>query len=232
MGIYSFGFLFGTLFTIASGFFVYWKNRRHIVNIMWLLLCIATSLWQFGRFSISIVSDPAQALYWCRMIYAGAIFIPVFSIHFILAFINKLKEKKGILISVYIAGFVELILSYTPYFISGVEKREAIGFYEVPDKAYVVHFIVFIVVAVLILYELVSEYLVTEMAIRKNQIKYLFIASFFGYISGLTSFFPFVFDSVLPIASSFTAIFVFIISYAILKYRFLDIGIVIKKSLT
>ncbi|RMF92534.1 MAG: GAF domain-containing protein [Candidatus Schekmanbacteria bacterium] len=231
MSVYSLGFLIGTFFTLASGFFVYWKNRKNIANLLWLLLCLATSLWQFGRFSISIAENSAQALYWCRIIYAGAIFIPVFSIHFILAFINKVHKRRYVLISVYIAGFIELVLSFTPYFISGVEKRAVIGFYEVPEKAYIIHFIVFISVAMLILYELVSEYLVTEMAIRKNQLKYLFIASVFGYLSGLTSFFPLVSDSVLPIASPFTALFVLIISYAIIKYKFLDISIVIKKSL-
>ncbi len=232
MGVYSLGFLFGTVFTLSSGFFVFWKNKRNIANVTWLLLCIAASLWQYGRFSISIASTPEEALFWCRIIYAGAIFVPIFSMHFITAFINNLQERKGLLIGVYIAGFAELILSYTPYFISGVERRANIGFYEIPEKAYIIHFIVFITVAMLILYELVSEYLVTEMAIRKNQIRYLFIASFFGYMSGLTSFFPLVFDSAVPVASPFTAIFVFIVSYAIIKYKLLDISFVIKKSLT
>lgn len=231
MNIYSLGFLFGTAFTLSSGFFVYRKNRRSITNITWLLLCISVSIWQFGRFYMSIAETAEGALQWCRILYVGAIFVPIFSIHFILAFINKLEKRKAILVGAYVTGFIELILSFTPYFITGVEVRTDLGFYEIPGKIYIAHFLAFMGAALLIIYDLFSEFLSTQMAIRKNQIKFLFIASFFGYLSGLTSFFPLVWKNIPLVASPFTAIYVFIVSYAIIKYSLLDITVVIKRSI-
>ena len=232
MDWYALGHLAGTLFTIIAGIFVYSRDRTNLVNKTWAFLCLSVGVWHFGRYMMAISQDAPQALFWCRILYIGAIFSPTLTLHFIFALFSKVKSKKLILSLCYSSVLAQLVFNFTGIYITDVVLKNNLGFYEYPNKFYLVHFLAYLVILGFILKELVLEFKTTSYILVRNQIKYVIIASSFGFFSGLTSFSPFINLGIPPFSAPFTFLYVFIISYAIVKYRLMDIAVVIKKSVT
>ena len=67
--------------------------------------------------------------------------------------------------------------------------------------------------------------------LRQNQLKYLILALSLGYIGGATNF-PLWYDlPVLPIGNILVSFYVLLFCYAVIKFRLLDIEILIKRGL-
>ena len=76
-------------------------------------------------------------------------------------------------------------------------------------------------------YELIKGF-IRSSGLKRNQIRYLLAASAIGFIGGSTSFLP-VFDiELFPFGNYFIALYAFIITYAIVNHRLMDINIVLK----
>jgi len=230
MNWYAIGFFAGSIFTFLLGIFVYLRNSKAFLNKIWCLQCFGVSVWYFGRCMTAISVNKADAFFWNRILYLGAIFIPFLTLHFILVLIEKCKEKKTLLFASYGLGLFELVgFDFSKLFVRDIVFYPAFGFYEVPGKFYLFHFLMlgFPTYAVWLL---IKEHQITSLVLRRNQIRYVILASIIGFVSAATSFFPLINLNIPPIGAPFSAIYVFIISYAIVKYRLMDITVVVKKS--
>ena len=134
------------------------------------------------------------------------------------------------MIGVYSAALLELILLLTGYLTDGVRWDPAVGFYEIPTKLYLLHFLVFASVPAYGLFRLIETYRKSDLPIRKNQIKYVIYANLIAFLGGGTSFLPIIQASIPPYGNPLAYFYIFPITYAIAKYRLLDIDVVIKKS--
>lgn len=221
-------FLFGVVITILIGVFVYLKGREEITNRIWGLLCLSVGWWYFGRYMRSTSVNETDALFWCRFLYIGAIFIPSLFLHFCLSLL-RIKKKK-VVITAYILSFIFFISNFTDLFIKSVTSK-LFGFYPVPGIFYPFYLLFFIAYISLGFFELVRAYR-KAIGYRRNQIKYIFLASMVGFLSGLTTF-PLVFNiKIPPVGAPFVSLYAIIIAYAIVKHRLMDINIVIKKGAT
>ncbi len=80
--------------------------------------------------------------------------------------------------------------------------------------------------------KLVRTYFRTEAVVRRNQFKYVISSSFIGFLLGSTAYFPFLTDKIPPIAAPLSYFYILPITYAVARYRLMDIDVVIKKSVT
>jgi signal transduction histidine kinase len=65
---------------------------------------------------------------------------------------------------------------------------------------------------------------------KKMQVKYFIIATIFGFGGGLTNFLPVFNINIYPYGNLLLPIFPIVVTYAILRYRLMDINIVIKRT--
>src|SRR5690606_17294179 len=78
--------LIGAIFSFFFGFFIWMKNPRKDVNILFLGFCVAITYWLFGTFQMFINRDDlGAALFWDRFVYIGVVFVPSLMHHFSLA---------------------------------------------------------------------------------------------------------------------------------------------------
>ncbi|OGL43366.1 MAG: hypothetical protein A2042_04335 [Candidatus Schekmanbacteria bacterium GWA2_38_11] len=228
---YIFSFFFGIFLSAASGLFVYLKDRRSPQNKILCLLCLSVTIWQVGRYMTAILIDEKEALFWCRILYIGAIFIPPLSLHFIIALLNKTQANGKLILFGYILGMTQLALNFTDLFVAKMVYKNGLGFYEVPGKLYAVFFITYSIYSFYIIYELLKEYYTISSSLKRIKIKYITIVSALGFLSGFTAFFP-VFDiNISPFASSLASIYLFSISYALVTFRVVDINYLFKKGI-
>ncbi|MCX7661890.1 MAG: hypothetical protein N2Z79_04320, partial [Candidatus Omnitrophica bacterium] len=102
-------------------------------------------------------------------------------------------------------------------------------FYTHPGRCYFLFVLYFFSYVLLCLRLLIKAYRKLE-GLRKEQIKYIILSTIFGFSGGTFAFFPVFNLPISPHGIAFTVLYPFLTSYAIVKYRLMDIRIVITRA--
>lgn len=221
------GLLIG-IFNTAVAFFVFWKGQQK-VHRLWAMFCVVAAIWGWGGYLIANTDNIQTADFLWRVTHIGIIFIPVFFIHFIINFL-KLKRKWLIRI-IYILGFIFLITNFIDnLFIANMRWVFNQFYYDSPPGLFYIPFTFFFFGMVLYgYYELLKAY-VKSTGLQKYQIKYFLIATIVGFSGGGLSFLPVYKIDFYPIFNFTVFLYPVIMSYAIIRYRFLDIRLAFRRS--
>ena len=220
--------LTGTL-SFLLGIFVYLKNRASNINKIGMLLSLSISLWSWSLFGRELSSSKTAALFFVRLCYVGAIFIPAIFLHFVSSLVKQVRNK--LIFFIYVLSLIFLILNFTPLFIKDVRPILSFRYYGTPGITFLFFVIFFISIAVYSHYILIKYFKKSEGQLR-NQIKYLLFATVIGFLGGGSTFLPTFNIEVFPYGFYLISIYVLITSYAIAKHRLMDINIVLKKGTT
>jgi signal transduction histidine kinase len=166
------------------------------------------------------------------IIYAGAIFIPSTYLHFILALLDQHRDTRALWITGYLIAIAQLCLLAGGWLVHGVKKYPTLGFYEVPTQLYWLYVTSYIVLPSYAFFKLVVAFRQTDAVVKRNQFKYVIYSSMIGFLFGGTSFFPFFTSIVPPSAAPLAYFYTLPITYAVARYRLMDIDVFIKKSVT
>jgi signal transduction histidine kinase len=220
--------LLGTL-SLLVGIFVYAKNRTSNVNKSWMILNFSASLWGWSLFARELSLDKTTALFFVRLCYVGAIFIPALFFRFTISLLKVNKNK--LLFSIYILSLIFIILDFTPLFIKDVKPILSFRYYGIPGTIFPLFVISFIGITGYSHYILIQHLKRSEGQVRA-QVKYLLLATIIGFLGGVSTFLPNFNVEIFPFGFYLISIYVGIISYAIVKHRLMDISIVLKKGTT
>ena len=229
MNAFSITGLFVAIPSIILCVFTLIKRRRKI-HIIWGLFALFIGLWGFGIYMISVTTDMIKAIFWWRVAEIGVIFIPVLLIHFVLEFLNL--RKKLFLSVFYIVTFFLLFCDiFTNYFIDQV-RFVFDKFYYISPATPLYTFFVFVIFIGSVIYSIMLLWRAYKKAhgISKYQIKYLILAFLIGFTGGATSYLPVYNIDILPVWNAAIFLSALIVAYAIVKCRFMDIRVTVKKS--
>ncbi len=203
-------------------------RAKAAIHIVWASFVVAVGVWELGAFFVSISKTQTDALFWWRVNHIGIIFIPVSLFH-VIYLLCGLKRKR-ILILVYLQALVFLILDFSSKsFISGVRYVFSSFYYGSLGNSYHVFFIFWLVIVVYSHIELFLAYFKSK-GLKKTQLKYFIIFNLAGFSGGLTNFLPAYHIDLYPYGSISTPIYCIISTYAILRYRLLDINVAITRT--
>jgi signal transduction histidine kinase len=207
---------------------VYGKTSLHRV---WALFNLAVAIWGFGAFFIGISDFPSTAIISWKVAHIGGIFIPVCFFHTICVFCEIHKRRMYFIKFAYIQGLFFLLLNFTDLFISKVRFVFDSVYYNQPiGLFYPFFFAIWISLVVWGHYELIV-YFRQSSGIKRNQSIYFFIGMSVGFLGGITNFLPMFGIDIYPFGNFTIPIYCLISTYAILRYRLMDISLVFKKSM-
>ncbi|MBI5123547.1 hypothetical protein HZA75_06840, partial [Candidatus Roizmanbacteria bacterium] len=222
MGFYALSALINGLSSSALGIFVYLKNRKGTVNRTYGLTTIFIGIWSYSYFFWQIAISESSALFWCRALMAGAIFIPPAYLHFVLALLGLHKDKKKVVISSYIFGSFFFALNFTSLFVKDVSPKLFFNYWPNAGATFL---------PFLFLYSICVIYAIIVMAkeqkqssgIRRVQIRYVILGAFLGFGGGATNY-PLWYDiPIPPIGNILVSVGISVMAYAIIKHRLMDI---------
>ncbi|MFH1551918.1 MAG: histidine kinase N-terminal 7TM domain-containing protein, partial [bacterium] len=222
----------GLINAIAStvlGLFVLLKNKKAKVNITFALFCLSVAVWSYAYCFWHISNNATSALFWTRGLMFGAIFIPIFYFHFVLALLNKISEKKKLLIFGYLSAFVFLILNFTPLLVKEVKPELYFNFWPKPGIAYHPFLVMWAICIIYCTYLLFVGYK-TSSGIRRNQIRYILFGITVGFIGGATNYFLWYGIPIPPVGNILVVVYVGATAYAIVRYRLMDIRVAVRQS--
>ena len=226
MNIFSVPIMISSLLLLFLGIFLLQKDSKANQNNQFALLAFSTGLWFLAYVFMYNSKNPDAALVFARIGYAGIIMIPVFLWGFTAGYANYPILKKLYPIAMCI-GLVFLMLNFSGSFITGVYKYFW-GFYPKGGLvliAFIVWFCFVFLVSLLVFRKLAKERTVSSIRAR-----YLFIAFIFA-IFGCTDYLANFGFAVYPVGYLFSTACISVVFYAIVRYRLMDIRIIIKKGL-
>lgn len=225
--------LISAVCVFVLGFFVYYKNRKSLVNFTFFLFCLAIAIWMFGTFMMFLMRDNLGIVaFWDRFVYTGVVFIPAIMLNFALAITGNIRfnARYWLMIIGYLTSVIFLPIVFTPQFVDGVFTYQ----WGIHTKAKIFHhiFLAYFVVYLTFFFYIVGQYYVrSATGLKKLQIRYIFLAFFILAIFGSMGYLPAYGISIYPISYLSGLVFAAIISYAILRYRLMDMRIVARTFL-
>jgi len=219
--------LISSLFCLSIGLISCFRNRRSIVNRIFFFLTFVVFIWQIGTFLVLLSMQPDVALFWCRFVYIGAIFIPIVFYHFTISFL-ELKQKKFILLNYLLGFFIFLPLSWTPYFIIDV-YRYSWGYWFKAGAIHPLFLLYFTFLMGLSLYLLYLKFKKETLPLQKLRERYLILGFLVAYL-GAIDYLPDYGIKVYPVGHLSIILSAVILYYAIIKYRLLDITIALTRA--
>ncbi len=208
--------------------FLYNRNSSKKLSFKWILFNLAVSLWGIGLYFLFSSLTRDNALFWGRFLNLSAIFIPVLFFNFVCCLLKIFETKKKEIHFYYFVAFAILALSliFPEYFIPDVEIMFANLYYPSSGIIYYIYTLFFTYTFVYSLFLLFramnsNKYISQE----KNQIRYLLLGCAIGFAGGSTAFFPVFNIKIAPLGIYLTPIYIFTVSYAIIKYNLMDINL-------
>lgn len=209
------------------GAFVLWKTPRSPIGRMWAVLCFSIAGWAvlFSRSLLCIT--PEDSIFYLRVADAFALFIPVTYLHFVMYFTGNLRPLP--LKFAYLCTGLLLVTVPTPWFIREGQLKFGMWF-EKGGPAFAAFAALY---AGLTAYGMALIHRQIRRAIRTRRIQLtcLLLASVLGLGGGFMWFLPSFNLDIPPLGGHLVVLYFLIMMFAIVRYRFLDIQVVMRRSL-
>jgi two-component system nitrogen regulation sensor histidine kinase GlnL len=208
--------------SLIFGVFVIRQNSRNAKNRTYFWFSASVALWSIFYFLWQISKTSDDALFNARGLMLGAIFIPVFYLHHIVAILGKTEQCRKQLIGAYVFAVSSSLFSFTPFFVSGVAPKLSYPFW--PNPGFLFHpFLLFWVVVVAYGVKLIFESFRSASGIVRNQMKYILLATIVGWGGGLTNYFLWYDIPIPPYGNILVSAYIVIVAYVIIKYQLMDV---------
>ncbi len=227
LNLFTIGGLSLTLCCIALILINIFLGRKKI-HFIWSLFNLSVAIWGFGAFMVGNTLQPKQAWFWWKINHIGVIWIPVFVLHTVYLLTSKVNKR--ILGFAYLEAFSFQVIELLPSKIFFQDLRFVFSFYYATPGA-VYHFF-FLIWIFLVLYAhwCVYKELAIAKGMRRLPLLYFLIGSTLGFSGGFTNFLIGYRIDIPPFGNFTIPIYCIIVTYAILRYRLMDIRIFVSKA--
>lgn len=222
--------LIGAAFlNLLLGSIIYFNGPRKKANVIYSMVCASVLAWVFGMILFRS-APPETSLLWATVLYATATFIPSIFLYFTYVFPSEERVKfwKSGLIIFSLNAIVVLMIIMPGFIIQEVHARPGLEKEILFTQNYWFYFLYILSLFTYGFYRLFRKYQESR-GIEKNQILYLLLGT------SLSASGAFATNLVMPWIGYFfvnwlgqilTVIMVGFASYAIVRYRLMDIRIV------
>lgn len=225
--------LSGLLTFISSSIFgvFSWGKGKKFLNKIWAIFNLSVAIWGLGAYQFSSTLDQEAVFFWLRLGHVGVTLIPVFFIHFVFELLEI--KKKGVIFTAYVIGLTFFALNITDWL--GMTKVFIVNLRYVFNSFYVdsppgptySFFVAFFFVSVVYAHYCGLRFLmVSKDPIKRMQVKYFLLATALGFGGGGTAFLMVFKIDIYPLLHFTVSLYPVIMTYAIFKYRLMDIDLV------
>jgi len=222
------------LLNLFLGIFVLSRDSSKVANRTFCYWVICASIWNLMDFGLCFAKEPHFALVWARVLLIGVIFIPSTFFHFVVSFLNESKTRIKRLIPIgYIISFIFGLLSLSGLLIKDVIPLKKGYFPVFCDPPMPLLFLLFFYgLTIMGAFLLIKRFRRATSYLEKNQLKYLLMGLSISIAGGISNFLlASGKQMVFPIGNIAELSFVCMTALAIVRYRLMDINVLIRPGL-
>ena len=233
MNYFSISNLAIVVINLPVAILLFLSSQGRKANIVLGYLCLVAAVWGFGSYKYSVAVTTESALFWWQIANVGSIFSTVTFFCFIRAFLNI--KKRLLLFCVFGVTVFFLYLNFfvEEVFIGELEFifNEFYYIYWPKTKSiyYLVYYFIFYVLLLFYSFLLLLKEFVRAVGVRRQQMKYLIVGMVSGFIGCHACFIPVFGFKIYPYLNILIAFYTLPIGYAIIRYRFMDIKLVVTR---
>ncbi len=231
MEFFAISGLLNGLAAIGLAAFVYFRSPNDPRHWTFGLFGIATAIWSFGYFAWQISDSEVFALFYLRVLMAGAIFIPICFLHHVLSLLHKEDSWKTFLKWHYVIGAIFLVLDTSPIFVKTVQSISIFPYWGVPGVAFHFCLVWWIAIVIVATSLLIQEYF-NQNGLPRRQILYLLIGSVIGWGGGGSNYALWYGIELLPYGTVGCGIYLAIVAYSLLRFQWLDFSMYVEKGMS
>lgn len=228
--------ILSTVSTLVLGTFVFLKNKRNRTHQLFSTYCLFVALWAIVNYYALTEIDKADMLTWMRLVMALAtaqsVSILLFMITYPSSTFNVQKKK---VIALFVVGLLTFVVALTPYLFSDVELSSE-GKVRLPVVAPGILLFIIVTIGSIVgtIIITIKKYL-HAVGIIKLQLRYILSGLILMY-AGIIYFsfinvVVFLNSEYVYLGSLFIVPFILLTSYSMLRYRFMDIKVVVRRSI-
>lgn len=226
---------FTVITNIVLGLFTFRKNPNATVNRLFTFLNLQIAIWALANYFSLHDSSTSMTLVWIRLVMFDSSFMGPTIYLFIKAFPKqKLNIKKIYLVGIWLFAIITSIFALSPYMFTSVSITSG-NVQPTPGPAIILFAINFIGFLILSFITLVVKFIRSK-GLERNQIKFLLLGIIITFsLIAITNFLLvilFKHSSLVAFGPMFSLILIGFTSYAIVKHRLLDIGLIVARSVT
>ncbi|MFA5097844.1 MAG: ATP-binding protein [Candidatus Margulisiibacteriota bacterium] len=202
---------------------------RKKANISFSVMSLITAAWQFGLYKHTLSTTYNGAMYWSIVLHGFAILIPPFYMLFVMSMLGISRRYfTGIMFA--LALLLVYLNIFSRDFIATVSPISGFAFFPMAGKYYVFYLAEYFICFLLPIYWLAIN-IKNENGNKKDRLILLFVSTVIGVIGSSSTFLPVYGIPIFPYANCFTWLFTMVLAYAITKTKFLDISVIVSKSI-
>lgn len=217
-----------TTLTLTS--FVFLSGRKSPIINAFCLFMLNVFLWSFCWSRLAMATNPTGGNFWAHAVHVGASIIPFTFYRFAMIFNSDATYKSwkpATWMGYGLMGFF-LLLSYSKLFVDGVAAVSNLPFYPTPGPIYIpfiAYFGLYSLFAFILLIKAIGE----NSSAKKTQLRYVLIAYIVAWTGGCPAFLPVFGYEMSPYAFYRVILCIFILSYAVLAHRLLELNVMLKR---
>ncbi|MBD3361093.1 hypothetical protein GF366_04825, partial [Candidatus Peregrinibacteria bacterium] len=225
---YAFTALLNFLTCFSLAFFILLRSYKSSINRSFAAFCLCIAQWSFFYFFWLSTPDVETAGFFFRTCMVGVIFMPVTFTHFVIAF-TRMKMSKVFLRTNYCISIVFVLVVYSELFAYGGSSYFTIPFWPFPGKLFPLHLLHFFL-NIVFSYGVLIRVFRQSTGVFRQQNRYVIFGTIVGFIGGATNYFAWYRIALPPVFNVSASLGVPIITYAILKYRLMDIKVALTRA--
>ena len=229
LSYYALAGLFNFITSAALAIVVFFRNPKSRTNQIFSLLAFTVAGWSLSYFLWMRAENGRVAEIYLRTLMVFVVFIPTAFTHFILNLLKKEDFAKRINFINYLISTLLGLTAYTSLFASDIGPFLVFPYWLKPRILFFFHTIHFFA-NIIYSHALMLRTLKSDSGILRNQVLYVFIGSAIGYIAGAINYLTWYRIPIPPFLNPLVSVYVACISYAIVKYRLMDIHVVITRT--
>lgn len=137
MNFYALSGLINGLTSTVVGVYVFTRGFADRRYQTYALFCLSLSIWSYSYFFWHISPNAESAIFWVRLLMAGAIFIPLTNLHHIFELLSSAPPWKHWIWVGYLLCLVFLYYDlFSDSFVKGVSPKLGFAFWPEPGPAF------------------------------------------------------------------------------------------------
>ena len=207
------------------------RDSRSPVNRSFALATAAMVLWNLNFFAYSAFDDKSTAFFWSRLFRSGTLLMPPTALHFFFVFAGRSPKFIRPLLTLAYCTSAALVGANAFDLLVVDLMRTPWGFYFVPAQIYRIFSLEFFACAALMFFLLGREAAYSQSSRRRLQARMWLVGTLVAVPFGLTHLVLQPTVHLPPLGNIANSLYVAIIAYGIVRYRLLDIDLVMARGL-
>ena len=221
LAFYAFSGLANCITSLFLGILIFVKTPQLKTNRLFAYFCFSVAFWSWFFYVWASTPNKIYAEYYLRTCMVGVFFMPSLFIHFI-CLLGKIKKHPAFFVVNYFLSTIFMLFVYTPLYAYNPGRFLVFPYWLHAGlfcHLAIIHFCAIVIYSFYLLWRCFKA----TTGIAHTQILYVFVGTAVGYFCGALDYFAWYQIPIPPFLNIFISFYVITVTYAIVKYRLMDI---------